>query len=165
MIELRGLTKRYGDVAVVDGLTMEVGRGELVVLLGGSGCGKTTTLKMVNRLIDPTSGEVRIDGEDTRAMAPHELRRRIGYGFQQVGLFPHLSVAENVGITPSLLGWDRQRIAARVDALLELVRLDPAEFREPRRRPSIQLFPLLKNARSEICCTLLTSTRSSLSLT
>ncbi|MEE8580711.1 MAG: ATP-binding cassette domain-containing protein [Myxococcota bacterium] len=134
MIQLSQLTKRYGDTTAVDDLSMEVGRGELVVLLGSSGCGKTTTLKMVNRLIEPTSGQVRIEGEDTRSLPPHELRRKIGYGFQQVGLFPHLNVAENIAITPSLLGWDRRRIDARVDALLELIRLEPSTFRE--RRPN-----------------------------
>ncbi len=133
MIELHALTRRYADVVAVDALDLEIERGELVVLLGGSGCGKTTTLKMINRLIEPTSGHVRLAGEDTRAIETHALRRRIGYGFQRVGLFPHLSVAENVGVTPSLLGWDADRIAARVDALLELVRLDPAVYRE--RRP------------------------------
>jgi osmoprotectant transport system ATP-binding protein len=88
---------------------------------------------MVNRLIEPSSGSVRIGGRDTRELAPHALRRRIGYCFQQVGLFPHLSVARNVGITPQLLGWDAQRIAARVDELLRLVELEPEAFRE--RRP------------------------------
>ena len=109
-------------------------RGELLVLLGGSGSGKTTTLKMVNRLIEPSAGCVRIAGRDTRELAPHALRRGIGYCFQQVGLFPHLSVARNVAITPQLLGWSAPRIAARVDELLQLVELEPAAFRE--RRPS-----------------------------
>jgi len=134
VIELEGLTRRYGGRAVVDGLDLRVERGELLVLLGASGCGKTTTLKMINRLVEPSAGCVRIDGVDTRAIEPHALRRRVGYGFQQVGLFPHLDVARNVGITPELLGWAPERIAARVDALLELVQLDPAEFRS--RRPS-----------------------------
>jgi osmoprotectant transport system ATP-binding protein len=130
MIELESLSKHFEGAAApaVTSLSLRVGRGELLVLLGGSGCGKTTTLKMVNRLIEPSGGAVRIDGRDTREVAPHELRRGIGYCFQQVGLFPHLSVAENVGITPSLLGWDPARIAARVEALLELVELEPAEF-------------------------------------
>src|SRR5688572_27485677 len=106
MIELRSLTKRFGEQVAVAGLSLTVADGELLVLLGGSGCGKTTTLRMVNRLIEPTSGQVLVDGEDTAGLAPHELRRRIGYAFQRVGLFPHLTVAENVGVTPSLLGWD-----------------------------------------------------------
>ncbi len=134
MIELESLTKRYGGRAVVQELDLRVERSELLVLLGGSGCGKTTTLKMINRLIEPSEGHVRIGGEDTRSVEPHRLRRRIGYGFQKVGLFPHLDVAANVGVTPELLGWDRERIEARVDELLELVQLDPAVFR--RRRPS-----------------------------
>ncbi|MGH0035536.1 MAG: ABC transporter ATP-binding protein [Myxococcota bacterium] len=134
MIELCGLTRRYDGRAVVDALDLVVERGELVVLLGGSGCGKTTTLKMINRLIQPSAGHVTIDGVDTRTVETHALRRRIGYGFQQVGLFPHLDVARNVGVTPELLGWDAARIARRVDQLLELVQLDPALFRH--RRPA-----------------------------
>jgi osmoprotectant transport system ATP-binding protein len=134
MIELERLAKRYGSVAAVSDLSLAVARGELLVLLGGSGSGKTTTLKMVNRLIEPSAGCVRIAGRDTRELAPHVLRRGIGYSFQQVGLFPHLSVARNVAITPQLLGWSAARIAARVDELLELVELEPALFRE--RRPS-----------------------------
>jgi osmoprotectant transport system ATP-binding protein len=126
VITLRGLGKRYGGVVAVADVSLEVADGELVVLLGRSGCGKTTTLKMVNRLIEPDTGTVRIDGEDAAALPPHELRRRIGYAFQGVGLFPHLTVAENVGVTPSLLGWDAARIARRVDELLALVELDPA---------------------------------------
>ncbi|HEY8155140.1 MAG TPA: ATP-binding cassette domain-containing protein [Myxococcota bacterium] len=133
MIELERLGKRYGAVAAVEDLSLEVARGELLVLLGGSGSGKTTTLKMLNRLIEPSAGRVRIAGRDTRELAPHLLRRGIGYSFQQVGLFPHLSVARNVAITPQLLGWSSQKIAARVDELLELVELEPAQFRE--RRP------------------------------
>jgi osmoprotectant transport system ATP-binding protein len=134
VIELRGLGKRYGGVVAVTDVSLEVADRELVVLLGASGCGKTTTLKMVNRLIEPDTGTVRIDGEDAAALPPHELRRRIGYAFQGVGLFPHLSVAENVGITPSLLGWDGARIARRVDEMLALVELDPSAVRS--RRPS-----------------------------
>jgi len=130
MIELRSLTKRYGDALAVAELNLTVADGELLVLLGGSGCGKTTTLKMVNRLVEPTSGEVLIDGKDVAGLAPHELRRRIGYAFQRVGLFPHMTVAENVAVTPSLLGWDAARIRRRVDELLELVELDPALMRE-----------------------------------
>jgi len=133
VIQLDRLCKRYDETLVVDELSLEVARGELVVLLGGSGSGKTTTLKMVNRLVEPSSGRARIGGQDTRDFAPYALRRRIGYAFQAVGLFPHLSVAENVGVTPSLLGWDATRIERRVDALLELVELEPSEFRA--RRP------------------------------
>lgn len=126
MIELADVSKRYGDSVVVDRVSLSVGAGELVVLLGGSGSGKTTTLKMVNRLVTPSSGQIRVAGEDVARSAPHELRRRIGYVFQQLGLFPHMTVAENVGITPRLLGWDERRIHVRVESLLELVELDPA---------------------------------------
>jgi osmoprotectant transport system ATP-binding protein len=130
LIQLRQLRKTYGDTVAVANLDLEVGAGELLVMLGPSGCGKTTTLKMVNRLIEPSSGSVHIAGEDTRSLAGHELRRHIGYGFQQVGLFPHMNVAENVGVTPRLLGWDPARVSARVDELLELVELDPSVFRD-----------------------------------
>jgi len=134
VIVLEQLTKRYGDAVVVDRLSLQVARGELLVLLGGSGSGKTTTLKMINRLVEPSVGRVLIDGADVTAVEPAALRRRIGYAFQQVGLFPHMTVAENVGITPALLGWEAARVAARVDTLLELVELDPATFRD--RRPA-----------------------------
>jgi osmoprotectant transport system ATP-binding protein len=130
MIELHELTKHFGDEIAVDGLSLQVERGELLVLLGGSGCGKTTTLKMVNRLIEPTRGRVVIDGRDTSDVPGPELRRRIGYCFQQIGLFPHMSVAENVAVTPSLLGWDPARVRARVDELLALVELEPSQYRE-----------------------------------
>jgi osmoprotectant transport system ATP-binding protein len=134
VIQLQRLSKRYGATLAVDGVSLEVARGECLFLVGASGCGKTTTLKLVNRLVEPDAGAVLVDGRDVREGAPHELRRRIGYAFQQVGLFPHLTVAENVGITPALLGWEPARVAARVDALLALVELEPAAFRE--RRPA-----------------------------
>jgi osmoprotectant transport system ATP-binding protein len=131
---LQRVSKRYGETLAVDGVSLEVARGECLFLVGPSGCGKTTTLKLVNRLAEPDAGAVLVGGRDVRASAPHELRRRIGYAFQQVGLFPHLTVAENVGVTPALLGWERARIAARVDALLALVELEPGGFRG--RRPA-----------------------------
>ncbi len=134
MIETAGLTKRYANVVAVEDLSLHVARGELLVLLGGSGSGKTTTLKMVNRLIEPSAGRVTIDGQDTRTLDAHELRRRVGYVFQRIGLFPHMTVAENVAVTLSLLGWDQARISHRVDELLELVELAPAVMRE--RRPA-----------------------------
>jgi osmoprotectant transport system ATP-binding protein len=130
MIETLGLTKRYGNVVAVDDLSLHVSKGELLVLLGGSGSGKTTTLKMVNRLIEPSAGRVTIDGQDTCGLEAHELRRRVGYVFQRIGLFPHMTVAENVAVTLTLLGWDRIRIRNRVDELLELVELAPALVRE-----------------------------------
>jgi osmoprotectant transport system ATP-binding protein len=129
VIELREVSRRFGERTAVDRVSLEAARGECLVLVGGSGSGKTTTLKMVNRLVEPSAGEIRVDGADVRSVAPHALRRRIGYAFQQVGLFPHLTVAENVGVTPELLGWDAARVCARVDELLELVELPPAEFR------------------------------------
>ncbi|MCR9097975.1 MAG: ATP-binding cassette domain-containing protein [bacterium] len=129
MIECRGLTRHFESRAVVDGVDLDVARGELLVLIGASGSGKTTLLKMLNRLIEPSAGTVRIDGQDSALPPPHELRRRIGYGAQRAGLLPHLDVAANVGLTPKLLGWAPERIAARVDALLERVQLDPATYR------------------------------------
>ncbi len=134
MLRLVELEKRFGSTVVVDRLSLTIAEGERLVLLGGSGSGKTTTLKMVNRLIEPDGGRVEIGGTDAASLAPHELRRRIGYCFQQVGLFPHLTVAENVAITPRLLGWPADRLAARVDELLALVDLDPPTFRG--RRPA-----------------------------
>ncbi len=118
------MSKRFGELEAVRSLSLTVEPGELLVLLGGSGSGKTTTLKMVNRLVDPSSGAILLDGEDTADIEPHALRRRIGYVFQQLGLFPHMTVAENIAVTPSLLGWDAERTRARVDELLKLVELD-----------------------------------------
>ena len=123
VIELAGVSKRYGPTVALDGVSVSVGEGEFVALVGGSGSGKTTLLKTINRLIRPDAGRVRVAGEDVVAVQPHELRRRIGYVFQEVGLFPHLSVAENIAVTPKLLGWDAARIAERVATLLDLVAL------------------------------------------
>jgi osmoprotectant transport system ATP-binding protein len=130
MIEIAGLTRRFGDVTAVDGLTVSVADGELLVLLGGSGSGKTTTLKMINRLIEPSAGSVRIRGEDVTAVEPHELRRRIGYVFQRAALFPHMTVGENVAVVPRLLGWEAERTRRRVDELLDLVELEPGAMRD-----------------------------------
>jgi len=129
-IELDAVSKRYGDAVAVDRLSLRIEAGELLALVGGSGSGKTTTLKMVNRLIEPDAGTIRIGGRDARSEPAPLLRRRIGYCFQQIGLFPHLSVAENVAVTPQLLGWTAERIRARVDELLALVELEPAAYRE-----------------------------------
>jgi osmoprotectant transport system ATP-binding protein len=128
MIELDHLSKAYGATHAVQDLTLDVARGELLVLLGGSGCGKTTTLKLINRLVEPSSGAVRIGGRDTRALPEHELRRRIGYCFQEVGLFPHMTVGENVAITLDLLGWSAREQSRRLHELLSMVELEPAEF-------------------------------------
>ncbi|MFS8585557.1 MAG: ATP-binding cassette domain-containing protein, partial [Acidimicrobiia bacterium] len=122
MIRLESLTKRYPGQAVpaVDGITLDIPKGEIVVLVGPSGCGKTTVLKMINRLIEPTSGRVLIGGEDVTRADADELRRHIGYVIQQIGLFPHMTVAANIAQVPKMLGWDRERIAERVDELLTL---------------------------------------------
>ena len=134
MIRYEGVTKRYGTgPPALDELTLEIPVGETCVLVGPSGGGKTTALKMVNRLVDPTAGRVLIDEGDVASSDPVALRRGIGYVIQQVGLFPHVDVAANVATVPRLLGWDRRRIDARVDELLELVGLEPATYR--RRRP------------------------------
>jgi osmoprotectant transport system ATP-binding protein len=130
MIRLEAVTKRYGDAVAVHELDLEVPAGEICVLVGPSGCGKTTTMKMINRLVEPTSGRIFVDGEDVTHVDPVQLRRRIGYVIQQVGLFPHQSVAANIATVPKLLGWDRKRISARIDELLELVGLPPAEYRD-----------------------------------
>lgn len=131
MIRLEGVSKRFDDGTVaVEMLDLAVPRGEIVCLVGPSGCGKTTTMKMVNRLVDPTTGRVVLDGEDIARVDPVQLRRRLGYVIQQVGLFPHQRVWENVATVPSLLGWDKARRRARADELLELVGLDPAVYRD-----------------------------------
>jgi osmoprotectant transport system ATP-binding protein len=131
VIRLEHVTKRYanGHVAVED-LSLAVADGEICVLVGPSGCGKTTTMRMINRLIEPTSGRILLDGEDVTDADPVELRRRMGYVIQQIGLFPHLTIAQNVGTVPQLLGWGRARTRARVDELLELVGLDPVTYRD-----------------------------------
>ncbi|MGQ1798345.1 ABC transporter ATP-binding protein [Kocuria oceani] len=131
-ILLENVSKRYPGQAkaAVDGLTLEIPAGSTVMLVGPSGCGKTTTLKMINRLIEPSEGRIVIDGQDVTSMNGDELRRGIGYVIQAGGLFPHMSVATNIGMVPKMLGWDRARIAARVDELLELVSLDPAVYRD-----------------------------------
>jgi len=119
-----------GGVDAVRDLTLEVNEGETLVLLGTSGCGKTTTLKMVNRLIEPTSGHIRVRGADIMPQDPIDLRRSIGYAIQDIGLFPHMTVGENIGVVPRLLRWPREEVAERVDRLLTMVGLDPADFRD-----------------------------------
>lgn len=130
------VTKRFPGIAhaAVDAVTLDVEPGEIVVLLGPSGCGKTTLLKMVNRLYEPSEGDILLDGESIRSMPAPKLRRRIGYVIQQTGLFPHMRIADNVAVVPKLLGWERGRVARRVDELLELVGLPPEEYR--RRYPA-----------------------------
>jgi osmoprotectant transport system ATP-binding protein len=128
MITFEHVARRYGDVIAVHDLTLEIPSRQIVIFVGPSGCGKTTSLKMINRLVEPSSGTISIDGRDTRTYDINELRRSIGYVIQQVGLFPHYTVAENVATVPRLAGWDKQRIASRVDELLELVGLPPAQY-------------------------------------
>ncbi|MGH3995656.1 MAG: ATP-binding cassette domain-containing protein, partial [Pseudonocardiaceae bacterium] len=130
-IRLEHVSKRYPGTAAaaVDDVTMTIPAGKIVILVGPSGCGKTTTMRMINRLIEPSSGTITIGGEDALSLNPDKLRRKIGYAIQQAGLFPHFTVAQNVAVVPGLLGWDRKRVTARVDELLDLVGLDVDEFR------------------------------------
>ena len=131
-IEFEHVSKRFRGAGypAVNDVSLTVSEGEFITILGSSGCGKTTLLKMVNRLYEPDSGSIRLFGEDVKAVDVVQLRRRIGYVIQQIGLFPHCTVGENVATVPKLLGWDKDRAAARVDELLALVGLDPAEFRD-----------------------------------
>ncbi|MDX6689827.1 MAG: osmoprotectant transport system ATP-binding protein [Solirubrobacteraceae bacterium] len=131
-LEFREATKRYPGTSspAVDGLSLEVPAGEICVFVGPSGCGKTTAMRMVNRMIDITSGDILLGGRSVKDRKPDELRRNIGYVIQQIGLFPHRTIGENVATVPQLLGWDKARISKRVDELLELVSLDPAEMRD-----------------------------------
>ena len=130
VISLLGVTKAYdGASAALDVPSLTIGAREFVAIVGPSGCGKTTLLRLINRLTEPTAGAISVDGADELALDPPSLRRRIGYVFQGVGLVPHMTVAENIAITPALLGWDEARKAARVDTLLDLVRLDRHKYR------------------------------------
>ncbi|MEO8133996.1 MAG: ABC transporter ATP-binding protein [Betaproteobacteria bacterium] len=132
MITLTQLTKHYPGAAqpAVDHLTLTVPEGEVCVLIGPSGCGKTTTMRLINRMIEPGSGKIELMGRDVTHMDAVELRRGIGYVIQQVGLFPHLTIAENIATVPRLLGWKESQVAARIDELLDLVALPPATYRE-----------------------------------
>jgi osmoprotectant transport system ATP-binding protein len=131
LIRLEAVRKEFpGQTVAVDHLDLEIADGETCVLLGPSGCGKTTTLRMINRLIEPSAGRILLDDEDVTHIDPVLLRLRMGYVIQQTGLFPHLTVADNVATVPRLLGWDRARIRARVDDLLDLVGLPPDQYRE-----------------------------------
>jgi osmoprotectant transport system ATP-binding protein len=131
MIRLENLRKEYPKEPkpAVDDLTLEIPEGEIVILVGPSGCGKTTTMKMINRIIEPTSGRIIVDDKDVTHEDPDQLRRRIGYVIQQIGLFPHQTIAENIATVPKLLGWDAKRIDARIDELLETVSMSPATYR------------------------------------
>jgi osmoprotectant transport system ATP-binding protein len=134
VIEIQELTKVYGETAVVDDVSLTVEAGKICTIVGTSGSGKTTLMRMINRLVEPTSGKVLIDGQDTRDVPAYELRRRIGYAIQGHGLFPHRTVAQNIGTVPKLLGWDSAKTQKRVDELLNLFQLDPGQFKD--RLPS-----------------------------
>jgi osmoprotectant transport system ATP-binding protein len=129
MIVVKNITKSFGAHKAVDNVSFTVGSGERVVFLGTSGSGKTTLLKMINRLIEPDSGEISIDGRSITQQRAELLRRSIGYVFQNNGLFPHYTIEENIAIVPRLLGWQRERIDQRVTALMEKLRLPPAQYR------------------------------------
>src|SRR5436853_3967373 len=131
VIRLENVTKQFpgGSNAVRD-LTLEIADAQTCVLIGPSGCGKTTTLRMINRLTDPDSGRILVDGVDTRGVDPAALRLKMGYVIQQTGLFPHMTVGDNVGTVPRLWKWDKRRIDKRIDELLELVGLAPSEYRD-----------------------------------
>ncbi|HLR47066.1 MAG TPA: ABC transporter ATP-binding protein [Deinococcales bacterium] len=129
-IRFRNVSRYYGDQAAVRDLSLNIREGELVVLLGPSGCGKTTTLRMINRLINPSAGVIEVNGRDVAEHNPEELRRGIGYVIQATGLFPHLTVRQNIEVVPRLLGWEQERRRKRAAELLELVSLDPAEYLE-----------------------------------
>jgi osmoprotectant transport system ATP-binding protein len=130
-IRLENVTKRYPNTkaAAVDEFSMVIPAGKIVVFVGPSGCGKTTTMRMINRMVEPTSGVITIDGKDALHIDADELRRGIGYAIQQAGLFPHFTVAQNIAVVPGLLKWDKKKIDARVDEMMDLVGLDPATFR------------------------------------
>jgi len=133
-IEFRDVSYRLNGRTLLSGLNLQVKRGETLVLLGRSGSGKTTTLKLINRLLEPTAGDILVQGRASREWDPIQLRRRIGYVIQEAGLFPHVTVERNVGLLPRLEGWEPQRIRTRVNALLTLVGLEPEQFagRYPR---------------------------------
>ncbi|HWM06602.1 MAG TPA: betaine/proline/choline family ABC transporter ATP-binding protein, partial [Actinophytocola sp.] len=130
-IRLDKLTKQFPGQAepAVDALSMEIPEGEIVIFVGPSGCGKTTTMKLINRIIEPSSGRIFLDDEDVTTTDPDQLRRRIGYVIQQIGLFPHMTIGENIATVPKLLKWDKDRIARRVDELIETVGMDPEAYR------------------------------------
>ena len=132
LIQLQQVSKKYPgtDTPAVADLTLDINRGEILVLVGPSGCGKSTTLRLINRLIEPTGGRIIFDGEDVTHVNADHLRRRIGYVIQQIGLFPHRTIAENIATVPNLLGWDRKKTAERVDTLLDVVGMEPAVYRD-----------------------------------
>jgi osmoprotectant transport system ATP-binding protein len=130
MIEIDDITKSYSGTVVVDRVTVTIQPRTICVVVGTSGSGKTTLMRMINKLVEPTSGHIRIDGEDIAGIPAYELRRRIGYAIQGHGLFPHRTVGQNIATVPKLLGWDKARIDSRVDELLSLFQLEPGQFRD-----------------------------------
>lgn len=128
MIAVKNITKSFGSHKAVDNVSFTVKEGENIVFLGTSGCGKTTLLKMINRLLEPDSGEITIAGRPVRASRPWDLRRKIGYVFQNNGLFPHYTIAENIAIVPRLLNWENEKITTRVTQLMEKLHLPPAQY-------------------------------------
>ena len=130
MIELREVGKYYGATRAIDDLSLTIGRGEFVVLIGASGSGKSTLLKVINRLVEHDRGRVLFQGQEIRSFRPEDIRRRMGYAIQSIGLFPHWTVARNIATVPELLGWPAARIAARVDELLDLLGLAPTLYRQ-----------------------------------
>jgi len=130
MISLQNVTKEYPGKTAVENLTFRVEKGEFCVLIGPSGCGKSTTLRMINRLVHLTRGKITIEGKDIKSYRPEDLRRQIGYSIQSVGLFPHMTVAQNISVVPGLMKWDAAKISGRTDELLDLLNLDPREYRD-----------------------------------
>jgi osmoprotectant transport system ATP-binding protein len=129
MIEFQHVSKHFNGTAAVKDLSLHIPQGEFTVLIGGSGSGKSTTLKMINRLVEHDAGRILFQGEEIRAFKPEDIRRRMGYAIQSIGLFPHWTVEKNIATVPALLGWTRQRIRDRVTELLELLDLDPNTYR------------------------------------
>jgi osmoprotectant transport system ATP-binding protein len=128
MIEVKNISKRFGGFTAIDDISFKVEKGETVAFLGTSGCGKTTLLKMVNRLIEPSSGEIRVDGAPIAGQPAEELRKKMGYVFQNIGLFPHYTIEENIAIVPRLLDWPQPRVRERVMSLLEKLHLPPGQY-------------------------------------
>ncbi|NKB84617.1 ABC transporter ATP-binding protein [Brucella grignonensis] len=130
MIEISNITRVYGTQIAVDNVSLAIEAGDVAVIVGTSGAGKTTLMRMINRLVEPSRGVIKIDGKDNRELPPHILRRGIGYAIQDHGLFPHRTIAENIATVPNLLGWGKAKTSARVDELLSLFHLDPAIYRD-----------------------------------
>lgn len=128
MIKLTNVVKKYGSKVAVDGISFEINEGEVCVLLGPSGCGKSTTLKMINRILEPSSGDIFVNGENIKDLKPELLRRKMGYVIQSVGLFPHMTVGENIAVVPKLLNWEREEINQRIVELLNLVGLESEQY-------------------------------------